>query len=130
MSVWKRPYNLLPGDIIIWAGYGRSNPTIILSKLRVRDSKTVLVKTLTSHGEIKTLTFYYDEHMNVWGKDIKPGMIISLTLDKTQGYKICVVLTANKERNYPTVKIIGLVDGKLVRFWLETWTEYQRYVQI
>lgn len=66
----------------------------------------------------------------VFGIHVKPGMIISLTLDKTQGYKICVVLTVNKERNYPTVKIIGLVDNKLVRFWLGTWTEYQRYVQI
>lgn len=68
MNVWKRPYNLLPGDVIIWAGYGRSNPTIILSKLKVRDSKTVLVKTLTSHGEIKTLTFYYDESFECLGK--------------------------------------------------------------
>ena len=64
----------------------------------------------------------------VFGIHVKPEMVISLTLDKTQGYKICVVLTV--ERNYPTVKIIGLVDNKLVRFWLGTWTEYQRYVQI
>lgn len=66
----------------------------------------------------------------VFGIHVKPGMVISLTLDITQSYKICVVLAVNKERNYPTVKIIGLIDGKLVRFWLESWTEYQRYVQI
>lgn len=66
----------------------------------------------------------------VFGIHVKPGMIISLMLDKTQGYKICVVLTVNKERYYPTVKIIGLIDGKLVRVWLNNWTEYSRYVQI
>lgn len=70
--------------------------------------------------DISTKPFY--------GIHTKPGMVINITLGMITGRKVCIVLTVTREPNSLEVEIIGLIDGKLVRFWLSNWTEYNRYV--
>jgi len=63
-----------------------------------------------------------------YGIHTKPGMIIRITLDKVWEDKICVVLTITRKSSSPTVEIIGLIENKLVKFWLNNWNWYYCYV--
>ncbi len=61
----------------------------------------------------------------IFGIHVKPGMVIKIWADR-----VYIILTVIRKPAAPTVEIIGLIDGKLVRVWLNNWTEYSRYVQI